>query len=316
MTSSTRSGVRRGALVTGLVTALAVTALGGCRPGEGVAAPDQKAPSRMSAAVPGARSSPAPRYTPAPAPLSSHTSAAPASRPARGPSRPPSAPVPPPAPPPSSPAAPPAPALPAYGQRGGQVRELQARLWTLGHFRQKPTGYYGQVTAAAVSAFQRARGLPVTGRVDATAWRRLRAVSRQPGRAELYPETTLPVTAPDARCREGRVLCVSKRSRTLAWMVDGRTRSVMDVRFGSAYTPTRDGAFTVYWKSRHHVSTLYDSPMPYAMFFSGGQAVHFSSDFAARGYSGASHGCVNVRDEKKIAALFAAVRTGDKVVVY
>ena len=36
--------------------------------------------------------------------------------------------------------------------------------------------------------------------------------------------------------------------------------------------------------------------MPYAMFFSGGQAVHYSPDFAARGYNGASHGCVNVRN--------------------
>ena len=83
----------------------------------------------------------------------------------------------------------------------------------------------------------------------------------------------------------GRVLCISKTSRTLRWMIDGRTVSTMDVRFGSQYTPTREGVFSVYWKSRHHVSTLYDTPMPYAMFFSGGQAVHYSADFAARGYA-------------------------------
>ena len=29
--------------------------------------------------------------------------------------------------------------------------------------------------------------------------------------------------------------------------------------------------------------------MPYAMFFSGGQAVHYLPAFAARGYNGASH---------------------------
>ncbi len=115
---------------------------------------------------------------------------------------------------------------------------------------------------------------------------------------------------------KGRVLCISKNSRTLSWMIDGHVVSSMAVRFGSQYTPTREGTFSVYWKSRHHVSTLYDSPMPYAMFFSGGQAVHYSSDFAARGYNGASHGCVNVRDEGKIAALFAQVRNGDKVVIH
>ena len=56
--------------------------------------------------------------------------------------------------------------------------------------------------------------------------------------------------------------------------------------------------------------------MPFAMFFSGGQAVHYSSDFAAIGYNGASHGCVNVRDYDAVAWLFDQVQVGDKVVVY
>ena len=68
------------------------------------------------------------------------------------------------------------------------------------------------------------------------------------------------------------------------------------MRFGASYTPTREGLFHVYLKDADHVSHLYGSAMPYSMFFSGGQAVHYSSDFAARGYAGASHGCVNVRD--------------------
>ena len=42
----------------------------------------------------------------------------------------------------------------------------------------------------------------------------------------------------------------------------------------------------------------------------------FSSDFAARGYAGASHGRVNVRDYSGIQSLFGQVSTGDKVVVY
>jgi lipoprotein-anchoring transpeptidase ErfK/SrfK len=88
------------------------------------------------------------------------------------------------------------------------------------------------------------------------------------------------------------------------------------VRFGSDELPTREGAFSVGWKSRDHVSTIYDTPMPYAMFFSGGQAVHYSPDFAARGYNGASHGCVNVRNLAGIRSLFDQARVGDKVIVY
>lgn len=206
--------------------------------------------------------------------------------------------------------------LMSVGDRSKQVRELQARLRQIGHFDRSPTGYYGTATVASVQSFQGKRGLSRTGRTDTVTWQRLLGMTRKPTAQELDPPTGRPVAEPDARCMTGRVLCISKNSRTLSWMIDGRVVSSMDVRFGSQYTPTREGTFSVYWKSRHHVSTIYDSPMPYAMFFSGGQAVHYSSDFAARGYSGASHGCVNVRDEGKIASLFAQVKNGDKVVIY
>lgn len=204
----------------------------------------------------------------------------------------------------------------APGQRGGQVRELQARLRQIAWFFDDPSETYGASTTTAVKGFQGKRGLPRTGTTDTVTWQKLVGMTREPTKYELYSGGGIPASKPDKRCLTGRVLCISKESRTLTWMVDGKAMSTMDVRFGSQYTPTRDGEFTVYWKSRHHVSTLYDTAMPYAMFFSGGQAVHFSSDFAATGYNGASHGCVNVRDQKKIASLFAQVRKGDKVVVY
>jgi len=120
----------------------------------------------------------------------------------------------------------------------------------------------------------------------------------------------------DSRCLTGRVLCVSKQDRKVRWMVDGEIKKTFDARFGKSSTPTRNGAYKVYWKSRDHVSSLYGSPMPFAMFFSGGQAVHYSSDFARRGYNGASHGCVNIRDYAGIKKLFDTVRVGDKVIVY
>ncbi|OMI87312.1 hypothetical protein BSZ07_24035 [Streptomyces sp. M1013] len=202
------------------------------------------------------------------------------------------------------------------GDTGRDVRELQARLRQVEWLVDGPTGTYDDLTERAVSGFQGKRGLPRTGRTDTVTWQRLLGMSREPGKWDLYLMGGQPAVAPDPRCTTGRVLCISKSSRTLRWMVDGRTVSTMSVRFGSQYTPTREGVFQVYWKSRHHVSTLYDSAMPYALFFSGGQAVHYSYDFAARGYAGASHGCVNVRDEAAIAELYAQVRNGDKVVVY
>ncbi|MER5876871.1 MULTISPECIES: L,D-transpeptidase family protein [unclassified Streptomyces] len=217
---------------------------------------------------------------------------------------------------PAAPKGVPAKVLWSSGDRGDDIRSAQARLHQVAWLITPPTGTYDDRTVAAVKGFQSKRGLPGTGQLDAVTWQRLKKMTHDPADWELYPYGGQPAAKPDPRCLTGRVLCVSKTSRTLRWMVDGRTVSEMDVRFGSQYTPTREGVFTVYFKSRHHVSTLYHTSMPYAMFFSGGQAVHYSSDFAARGYYGASHGCVNVRDESKVSALFAQVRNGDKVVVY
>jgi lipoprotein-anchoring transpeptidase ErfK/SrfK len=119
------------------------------------------------------------------------------------------------------------------------------------------------------------------------------------------------------RCKtKGRVLCINKTKRKLYFVQNGKIRKTVDARFGCSRTPTRNGTFRVYRKNRHWVSTIYHSSMPYSMFFSGGQAVHYSSDFARRGYYGCSHGCVNVRNKTKLAWIYQRVHVGDKVVVY
>jgi peptidoglycan hydrolase-like protein with peptidoglycan-binding domain len=211
----------------------------------------------------------------------------------------------------------------ALNANGTKVREVEARLAQLGL---EPTrwvdGHFGTTTRDAVERFQEHAGLDQTGTVDEVTWDRLQAATKTPTHAELYSPAARPTAAGekriklDPRCATGRALCIDKTTRTLAWVVDGKIQMTLDVRFGSAFHPTREGQFSVYWKSRDHVSTLYGSKMPYAMFFSGGEAVHYSSDFAARGYAGASHGCVNVRDRAGLASLFDQVHVGDKVVVY
>ncbi|MFD7099131.1 L,D-transpeptidase family protein [Streptomyces xanthophaeus] len=204
----------------------------------------------------------------------------------------------------------------ANGDDSDQVRELQARLRQLKLMSVAPTGFYGSKTTAAVKTFQSKNGLTATGSVDKATWEKIEGATKKPTPQELNPPTVNEPDAPDPNCMQGRVMCISKESRTLAWMIDGKVISTMDVRFGSENTPTREGVFNVGWKAKDWTSTIYHTPMPYSMFFSGGQAVHYSADFAARGYNGASHGCVNVRDKGKLSALFDQVKVGDKVVVY
>ncbi|WP_432945258.1 L,D-transpeptidase [Kribbella sp. CA-253562] len=120
----------------------------------------------------------------------------------------------------------------------------------------------------------------------------------------------------DKRCMTGRIICVNKKTRKVAFLYNGKLLATGDARFGGPRTPTRNGFFKLQRKSKNHVSSIYKSPMPYAMFFSGGQAIHYSADFKARGYNGASHGCINMRDKKKIAWIFARVKVGDRILVY
>ena len=300
------NGMRQGA-GRGVVTAMAVALIVGFGAlGYGVARASDGLQWRQPGPTAVAEPSPAPPRTPRTTPA---TTPAPTPAPAPAPSPVPSPPPPPPA----------ARVLLQPGDNGAEVREVQARLRQIDWFEGDVTDHYGEKTTAAVRGFQAKRGFPVTGKVDEVTLKRLHEMTREPSSAELENRITPMGNAAgplDQRCLTGRVLCVDKSSRTLRWVVDGKVVRTVDVRFGSQELPTREGSFSVQRKSRDHVSSLYDTPMPYAMFFSGGQAVHYSPDFAAQGYSGASHGCVNVRDLSAIRSLFDEVVVGDRVVVY
>jgi lipoprotein-anchoring transpeptidase ErfK/SrfK len=73
------------------------------------------------------------------------------------------------------------------------------------------------------------------------------------------------------------------------------------VNGGSEKYPTPTGAYQVEWKSRNWFSRQYQAPMPYAMFFCNGSAIHVGS------MNGSSHGCVRV-PESAAKYLFARTR--------
>jgi len=209
----------------------------------------------------------------------------------------------------------PGPTLYGAGATGEQVRAIQARLIQVAWLSGEVSGTYDAASVAAVRGFQAKRKIPVTGEVDQRTMDRLVTMTYEPTYNQMHNIQPAP-GALDPRCTTGRALCVDKSTNTMRWVIDGTLISKYEVRFGSQELPTREGAFSVSVKSRDHVSTLYHTSMPLAMFFSGGQAVHYSPDFAANGYSGASHGCVNVRDYNGMLWLFDQVQVGDKVIVY
>jgi peptidoglycan hydrolase-like protein with peptidoglycan-binding domain len=189
------------------------------------------------------------------------------------------------------------------GDLGPLVVAVQQRLLWLGA-PIRPTHVMDGATVAAVSAFRAKFGTGAGTTVTASVYRRLDAVSRARGALPRSCRTT------------GLVLCIDKTQMSLRLVSRGRVLATADARFGSVGTPTREGVFRVYRKSRDHVSTLYRSAMPYSLFFSGGQAVHYSAYFRRDGYAGRSHGCINLRDLRFAATLFARTPVGTRVVVY
>ena len=200
---------------------------------------------------------------------------------------------------------------PKKGQTNSGVKALQQRLVKAKVLDSGlVTSYFGNLTEASVKKFQKANGLTANGRVSRTTWTKL---VDKTGRIKI----TSASPKLDKRCKvRGRSLCIDKKTDKLYYMENSKVVRTFDARFGCANMRTREGQFSVLWKSRNHVSSIYHTPMPYAMFFSGGQAVHYSADFAARGYNGCSHGCVNIRNKAGIAWVFDRVRNGDRVVVY
>lgn len=167
------------------------------------------------------------------------------------------------------------------------------------------TGIYDAATIAGVKRFQGKFGLRVTGIAD-------NATMNLMARLELR---VLPRACTSVRMS----ICIDKTRKIAQLVVNGRIVLSLDARFGSTSSPalqTREGLFRVQRKDATHVSTQYHTPMPWSMFFSGGQAVHYSKYFAAVGYNGASHGCVNIRDWNGVKKMYSMVSIGTRVYIY
>jgi hypothetical protein len=166
------------------------------------------------------------------------------------------------------------------------VRELQYRLRWAGVYDGPVTGYFGDLTKAAVQRYQRRAHLSVTGTADRATWKRLIAATIR-GRADI-----------PAACEDGTGwdACYDRARHEVTLWHDGTVINAWLVRGGSSDHPTRTGDFRVYYRDIDHVSSLYDSPMPYSQFFSGGQAFHGSATMIDP-FTGHSHGCINMYDE-------------------
>lgn len=195
-------------------------------------------------------------------------------------------------------------ALPiGVGDTGPLVTKVQQRLVWIGLLA-KSTGTFDAATLKAVQAFRDKWGFTDDRTVTVGVFKRLDALTHTHG--HLPKSCTI----------EKKSLCVDLTQRVLRLVESGRPILTTDARFGTPDNPTLQGTFHVYRKDANHVSSQYLTPMPYAMFFHAGEAIHYSQYFHADGYYGASHGCVNLRDMAIAKRLFHVTPVGTTVVIY
>ena len=170
------------------------------------------------------------------------------------------------------------------------VREIQYRLKWVGLYPQAPTGTYYGITERGVKAFQARRHLPVTGAMDAATWKLLlQRTVRRP--------TAIPATCKTA----GWHACYDRTAHQVTLWSNGSIYNTWLVRGGASTMQTRLGTHKVYYRDIDHVSGQFGSPMPYAQFFDGGEALH-GSRLMMDPFVDHSHGCVNfyVEDARQL----------------
>ncbi|HMN75106.1 MAG TPA: L,D-transpeptidase family protein [Burkholderiaceae bacterium] len=200
------------------------------------------------------------------------------------------------------------------------MMELQHRLGQIGVYKGELGGELDAPTRQAIGAYRARLGLPASDVMDERTWSNLLRASRNPRYAELFdapPASTLTQDL-DARCATGRVVCISKQQRLMSYVVDGKVQFTREARFARPGWDSPVGEFRVWYMNRDTVSTIFGerTPMPYAIFYSGNVAIHFSQDFADKGYASGSHGCSQLKDYQAAKWLYEHIRVGDRIVVY
>jgi lipoprotein-anchoring transpeptidase ErfK/SrfK len=103
---------------------------------------------------------------------------------------------------------------------------------------------------------------------------------------------------------------ISIPNQTMTVSEDGVTKYRWKVSTARKGYVTPTGSYTAKWLSRDHHSKKYDNaPMPYAVFFNGGYAVHGTYEVKHLGRP-ASHGCVRLQPENAATFFSLAQEAG------
>lgn len=205
-------------------------------------------------------------------------------------------------------------------QEPGFMKELQHRLRQAGVYGGELDGVFSGATRQAIAAWRTRIGLPADEVMDERAWSPLIRRTRLPRYAELFdaPPASSSTQELDPRCTSGRVICISRQQKKMSLVDNGKIRFTREARFAMPGWESDEGEFRIWHMNHETVSKIFGerTPMPYALFYDRNVAVHYSQDFADKGYGSGSHGCSQLRDYQVAKWLYEQVKVGDRVVVY
>ncbi len=202
----------------------------------------------------------------------------------------------------------------------GFIMEAQHRLQQIGLYAGPIHGTLDQATKDAIGAYRASVGLPVSEVLDERTWVKLRAKTRNPSYSEIFsaPPISTDTQDLDPRCLTGKVMCISKGQLKMSYVVDGKIMFTRPARFARPGWESPVGDFRVWYMNNETVSVIFGerTPMPYAIFYTGDVAIHFSDSFADTGYESGSHGCSQLADYQVAKWLYEQMKVGDRVIVY
>jgi hypothetical protein len=168
-------------------------------------------------------------------------------------------------------------------------------------------GFVGLSTGAAADPATVAAALRPTAAV--TAVTEAAAAVAAPVAAPVPAAPVAPARAAGTPCSATARACVDLSSKQ-AWLIANGVVEYgpVPIATGRSGYRTPPGTFKVTFKSRHHVSSIYGSRMPYSVFFNRGIAFH-QGDLGS-----GSHGCVRL-SRAAAQTFFASLSPGDVVQV-
>lgn len=188
---------------------------------------------------------------------------------------------------------------------GPGVRNLQVRLTQIGI----PTVISGLYTANTADSVEHFKWKNFMDPED--------PVLNQKAAKKLLQLSSKGANIPGVCTSAKKIVCVDTKQKTLRLFKNGKqVGAPVDARFGAPGERTREGNFKIHYRDADDVSSQYGTPMPYAAYFSGGQAIHYSMFFNATGYNGASHGCINIGSKAAAKRIFNFAKIGTQVKIY